>query len=51
MRGTNTAAAPEPLIKTMHVSDEEITVVLMDGRNTATSAPDQELVRMCSARR
>ena len=32
MRGTNTAAAPEPLIKTVRVSDDEITAVLSDGR-------------------
>ena len=32
MRGTNTAAVPEPLIKTMHVSDEEITAILTDSR-------------------
>jgi hypothetical protein len=32
MRGTSTAAAPEPLIKTVHVSDEDIMAVLTDGR-------------------
>ena len=32
MLGTNTAAAPEPLIKTVRVSDEEIAAVLTDGR-------------------
>jgi len=32
MRGTNTAAAPEPTIKTVRVSDEEITALLTDGR-------------------
>ena len=32
MPGPNTAAAPEPLIKTVRVSDEEITAVLTDGR-------------------
>jgi len=32
MRGTNTAAAPEPLVKTVHVSDQEITAVLTDCR-------------------
>ena len=32
MRGADTAAAPEPLIKTVTVSDDEITAVLTDGR-------------------
>ena len=32
MPGTNTAAAPEPLVKTVRVSDDEITAVLTDGR-------------------
>lgn len=32
MLGSNTAAAPEALIKTAHVSDDEITAVLTDGR-------------------
>ena len=32
MPGTSTAAVPEPLIKTVQVSDEEITAVLTDGR-------------------
>lgn len=32
MHGLSTAAAPEPLIKTVHVSDEEIMAVLTDGR-------------------
>jgi hypothetical protein len=32
MRGTSTAAAPEPLIKTVQVSDDEIMAVLSDGR-------------------
>ena len=30
--GPNTAAAPEPLIKTVRISDDEITAVLTDGR-------------------
>lgn len=32
MHGPSTAAAPEPLMKSICVSDEEITAVLMDGR-------------------
>lgn len=32
MRGTSTAAAPEPLMKSVSVSDDEITAVLSDGR-------------------
>jgi hypothetical protein len=32
MPGPNTAAAPEALIKTARVSDDEITAVLTDGR-------------------
>lgn len=32
MRGTSIAAAPEPLIKEVYVSDESITAVLTDGR-------------------
>ena len=32
MRGTSTAAVPEPLMKTVHVSEDEITAVLSDGR-------------------
>lgn len=32
MRGTSTAAAPEPMIKEVHVSDEAITASLTDGR-------------------
>lgn len=32
MPGPNTATAPEPLIKTVRISDEEITAALTDGR-------------------
>lgn len=32
MHGTSTAAAPEPLMKSVAVSDDEITAVLTDGR-------------------
>ena len=32
MPGPNIAAAPEPLIMTVRISDEEITAVLTDGR-------------------
>lgn len=32
MRGMNTVAAPEPLIKDVRVTDEEITASLTDGR-------------------
>lgn len=32
MHGPNTAASPEPLIKTVRVTDEEITASLTDGR-------------------
>jgi hypothetical protein len=32
MRGASTAAAPEPLIKAVTVSDEEIMAILTDGR-------------------
>jgi hypothetical protein len=35
MRGTNTAAQPEPLIKAVRVTDEEIVAVLTDGRTIA----------------
>jgi hypothetical protein len=32
MRGTSTAAVPEPLIKSVQVSEDEIAAVLTDGR-------------------
>jgi hypothetical protein len=32
MRGTNTAAVQEPLIRSVRVSDDEITAALTDGR-------------------
>jgi hypothetical protein len=32
MHGTSTAAAPEPLMKSVSVSEDEITAVLTDGR-------------------
>jgi hypothetical protein len=32
MPGPNTAAAPEPFIKTVRISNDEITAVLTDGR-------------------
>jgi hypothetical protein len=32
MHGTSTAAAPEPLMKSVGVSEDEITAVLSDGR-------------------
>jgi hypothetical protein len=32
MPGTSTAAAPEPLIKAVQITDDEITAVLSDGR-------------------
>jgi hypothetical protein len=32
MRGTNTAAQPEPLIRTIRVTDDQIVATLSDGR-------------------